>query len=63
MGLPRDGSTARTAQPNALPGPRASVTPHVGVKAIELLVPRRRVTFADVAAVLNEYRVAFGGPP
>ncbi|HEV8440207.1 MAG TPA: hypothetical protein VGT40_19105 [Methylomirabilota bacterium] len=36
---------------------RKLVTPQVGVKALELLVLRRRVTYAEVAAVLTEYRV------
>jgi hypothetical protein len=36
---------------------RKLVTPHVGVKALELLVLRRKVSVADVAQVLAEYRV------
>lgn len=37
---------------------RQLVSPAVAVKALELLVLRRRVTVQDVAAVLAEYRVS-----
>lgn len=36
---------------------RQRVSPAVGVKALELLLLRRKVTVGDVVAVLTEYRV------
>lgn len=36
-----------------------TVTPDVGVKALELLLLRRKITVGDVAGVLAEYRVGW----
>jgi len=38
---------------------RANVTPAVGVKALELLLLRKKITVGDVVGVLAEYRVGW----
>jgi hypothetical protein len=43
--------------PHQLAQRRQRVSPAVGVKALELLLLRRKVTVGDVLAVLAEYRV------
>jgi hypothetical protein len=52
----------RQAEKDSLPRQlaqlRKRVSPDVGVKIVELLVLRRKVTVGDVVAVLTEYRVS-----